>query len=479
MADAYTSRATQGWGASQTCAYCHGFAQIPPLIRGSDGVIHLNPDYEMVKRFHLAADPFGGAEGTIPAGESQDFTLTVPAEDASLGDLLVNELMALFTPANARNLTVQILNLQSNRFFMNAGIYNTLIFGDAFLNCCLPCCFLIQATNSTTIRITNNETVPVEVRIVARGKRFLPKDDELRARMLMYWNMLPTYPYFLTLDDEEIVVPAGDVVTATMSVIGTGDFEVKYPRCEVLPAGVGAVNPNDILLTVAEGVGREWQSDPLPMGAFVATPTLDVAGFPGDLYRAAAACHCPPFTQLFKRNTRVRHTFENVGANDAIVRLTYAGCFHKVDECPPGRSIDRIRSLEPTIGPIMIPEHNYCPPQPEYYPSAELLEEAPPAPMLPWPAPDMPPAPAPAPAGTMYAPVPGGAAPVVPGGALAYMQKYYQPGPGGMATAQQQYAAAHGLKPGQIPGISGLGSQTQLQPGQYYYDPIVGAWRRV
>jgi len=81
----------------------------------------------------------------------------------------------------------------------------------------------------------------------------------------------------------------------------------------------------------------------------------------------------------------------------------------------------------------------------------------------------------------MYAPVAGGAAAVVPGGPLSYMQKYYQPGPSGMAHPGAQ-GAAYGYDPRRPMinrgGFSGLGNQ-QLPPGQWYFDQITGQWRRV
>jgi hypothetical protein len=45
-----------------------------------------------------------------------------------------------------------------------------------------------------------------------------------------------------------------------------------------------------------------------------------------------------------------------------------AGCMHYVGECPPGRSLDRTRSLEPTIGPMLIQEGRACPPAQESMP---------------------------------------------------------------------------------------------------------------
>jgi hypothetical protein len=486
---AYTSNPTQGSGTEQACAYCNGFANIPTLIKSENGQTYLNPDAEQIKRFHLAADPFGGAEGTLAPGETKIFTFTPPAEDESLGDMLVNELMALFSPASTRNITVSFLNIQTDRVFQNAPIYNTLIFGDAFLNCCLPCCFLVQATNSVNMQVTNNDTVDVEVKIVARGKRFLPRSDEFRAQMLSYWNQIPTYPYYLTLDDQEVVVPSLTTVTATMKVIGTGDFEVKWPRCEILGVGGGAAPPiGSIDLAVADGIGREWQSQPMPMDAFVATPTLAVSGFPGGLFRAAAACHCPPFSQLFKRNTIVRHTFTNNSALDARVRLTYAGCFHAVPECPPGRSMDRIRSLEPTIGPMLLPQSDYCPPQEEHYEEPGYPEPY----SMPAPAPAAmaPPTQAPAPAGggMMFAAGSGGASAVVPGGPLSYMSKYYKAGGGGMATAASGahgYSTTQPFKPASaggawpMGGMQGQGRTAPVVPPGMYYDTIMRVWRRV
>lgn len=471
------SRVTQGWGAGQTCALCHGFAKIPPLIRGTDGKSHLNPDFEMVKAFQVRAEPFDFA---IPAGGTQVFAITPPAEGQSAGDFLISEFRGLFGPAGARDLAFEFLNMQDEKLFQNAPVFNTLIMGNAHLNCCLPCCTLVQAENTLQVQVTNNEAVPVTVGITAVGKRFLPPSEELRSAMLSYWNTIPSYPYFLTLDDQQVAVAAGTQATAFMTVPGTGDFELMWPRTEVRPDGGAVPNPDTIFVTVAEGIGRLLQSDPLPLGSFIATPTLTVAGFPGGLYRAASACHCPPASQLFKRNTRVRVTFDNRGPDDAIVRLTYAGCFHRVDECPPGRSIDRIRSLEPTIGPIQIPQGNYCAP----------AQPAPPVPVsvpgtaaaYPYGTAQNTPQRQAAQGGAGYGyvpPNPGRRSMVVPGvgliwegssGALEYMWKSYDPGPGGVPVPK--HGAAYGMG-----GMQGGVAAHQLVPGTQYYDPLSNSWR--
>jgi hypothetical protein len=200
------------------------------------------------------------------------------------------------------------------------------------------------------------------------------------------------------------------------------------------------------------------------MDAFVATPTLAIAGFPGGLFRAAAACHCPPFTQLFKRNTIIRHTFTNNSAFDARVRLTYAGCFHQVPECPPGRSMDRIRSLEPTIGPMLLPQGDYCPPQEEYYPEEPAYEEPAYAPAYEQPLAPFVPAPA----------------PFVPPPAQNQLPVGYAP------TEQSTHWAQSGgrvvgspLQTGYRPTLGGLGRTAPVVPPGLYYDTIARVWRRV
>jgi hypothetical protein len=225
---------------------------------------------------------------------------------------------------------------------------------------------LLQTNNSMILRVTNNEAFTVEARIIAFGKRFLPYHyPELRERYLAFWNQIPITPYFLTLDQQQVTVPAGGApVTALMTVPGGGDFESMWPRASMLlvAGGPGTTIPEqDILITVTEGIGRSWETQPLPIG-LETTITREVPGFPnGGLYRASQQCPCPRPTQLFKRNTRMRVTFTNNGADDVIVRYSHAGCIHYVSECPPGNSLDRIRSLEPTIGPMLVGSDR-CPP---------------------------------------------------------------------------------------------------------------------
>jgi hypothetical protein len=355
------------------CTSCGDFMKIPPLVKSErDGKCYVNPDFDMVKIWHLEATPYGGSEGTIPAGESLQFSFTVQAEENSMGDMLINELLASFNAASpVRNVMVSFNSLQNDRLLSNAPVPNTLVFGTAQLACNIPCCLMLQATNTIVMTVQNNEAFAVECFFVARGKRFMPyHDPSLRGRMLAYWNSIPTTPFYLTIDTvgEVTGLPAGGTENVTMTVPGGGDFECKWPRCEVISAG--ATTFEDILITVSEGVGRQWSNIPLHMGRFVATPTLSgVSGFPnGGLYNAASACSGEQYTQFYKRNSRLRVSITNNGPAAATIRFLMAGCMHYVSECPPGRSLDRTRSLEPTIGPMLIQEGRACPPAQEYMP---------------------------------------------------------------------------------------------------------------
>jgi hypothetical protein len=101
---------------------------------------------------------------------------------------------------------------------------------------------------------------------------------------------------------------------------------------------------DDVLISVTEGrIGRRAQNLPIPLGLY-ATPTIFPAGFPGNTFRAASACHCPPPTQVYRANTRIIHTLTNTNTGvAAVVRITYSGCFYFVDKCPPQQDLDRVR----------------------------------------------------------------------------------------------------------------------------------------
>lgn len=426
---------------------CGGFMAIPPLVRTEYGSYAINPDFDYVKRFFLNAAPYGGGEGTLGPGESRDFAFTVPAEENHLGDLLVSELRASFRTAVPQAVTgifTEFLSLQSDRLFMNAPVANTLLWGDGFLNCCMPCCTLIQATNTVIMRVTNTEAVPVECFFTAVGKRFLPYHyPELRSRYLSYWNQIPCTPFYLTLDNQQVQVGPGDTVSEFMTVPGGGDFEAMWPRLEVI-TGAGTDPDNDIRITLTEGVGRAMENVPT-LAVNHATRTRAVAGFPnGGTYAASQACPCPQPTQLFKRNSRMRVTITNNGADAATIRYTWAGCMHYAGECPPGRSLDRIRSLEPTIGPNLVGSDR-CPPwqQAEPVPGQGFV------PINGDPARQLPPAiPGPATGGPLQVPgmYGGGVRTAQPGGPSAYLSKYYTQLPDGRVVPIN--AAAHGLAGG-------------------------------
>lgn len=414
---------------------CGGFMAIPTLIRGADSQLYINPDADYIKRFYLVADPLGGI---VAPGQTRDFALTVPAEENHLGDMLISELRASFrgTPGvPVRGIFTEILSLQNDRLYQNAPIANEIMWGDGFLNCCMPCCFMLQATNTAILRVTNTEAVDVSCTFTAVGKRFLPYHyPELRARYLSYWNQIPCTPYYLTLDQREIVIPSGSPpVTALMTVPGGGDFEVMWPRASVQFDGAGDPD-RDILISVAEGVGRVWETQPMPLG-LQATISRVVAGMPNDgLWAASQACPCPQSTMLWKRNSRMRVIFQNNAASNATIRYTVLGCMHYVSECPPGRSLDRIRSLEPTVGPFLMQQER-CPPYQQMQPvPGRGFQPMPGQPMR---------RPMPAAAPSYQAPlhVPGppgtGGSFVSPaGGAMSYLRKYYQNVNGRVAPSQ-------------------------------------------
>jgi hypothetical protein len=330
---------------------CDSFLDIPPLVHWSDGSTCINPDFDMVTKFHLAAvakDPAFPDRGLVPdvpiaPNATVEFQLTVAREENGMGHFLINELLMFTNPAGAGSLLVNIKNAQRDRTYTNASVFNRTVFGNAQLNCCLPCPIMLFPNQTVVISVTNLEAVDVRVRITARGKRFMPYHDlPLRDEMARCWLKNPSMPMWLGLDDLQTTVPADGTAQGQISIPGGGYFELYYIRGKVQP--VGAPTAEDILVNVTEGrIGKRLMNEPIPLSLYM-TEDKVVAGMPGGVYRSASACHCPGPRQIFRGNTRVIHDFQNLDAvNPAAVELTFVGCYHFVSACPPGADLERVR----------------------------------------------------------------------------------------------------------------------------------------
>jgi hypothetical protein len=129
-----------------------------------------------------------------------------------------------------------------------------------------------------------------------------------------------------------------------MSVPGGGYFELIWPRVQVVSDIPGAMSADDITVQVAYGrIGARLMTGPVFLGLQHATQTIPVVGFPGDIYRAASACSCPPPTMLFRENTRLIHDYRNLAPVGCFVRTTYVGCMHYASRCPPQEDLDLVR----------------------------------------------------------------------------------------------------------------------------------------
>lgn len=328
------------------------FLDVPPLVHWADGTTCLNPDYNALSIFSiqgLAPDPtFPDRSNipnpTIPVGGQTTFRITVDREENGLGHLLLRELFMQAAGGNGvADLTVTIRNPQADLSYTNGPVPALNVFGTAFLGSCMPCPSLIYPNQSLLVTVFNTGAAPVQVEILARGRRFMPYHDlRLAQEMEHYWSWTRSIPYFLGFD-QEVTVPAGGTAQGQMSLPGAGYFEMAHRMVQVVPAG-GGTTPYDLEVLVTDGrIGTRFMDGPVNLAAHWAAPTLAVAGFPGGLFRAVQAEHCPPTEQLIRGNTRLIHDFTNNGADDAIVRLTYSGCFHFVDACPPKKDLDLMR----------------------------------------------------------------------------------------------------------------------------------------
>jgi hypothetical protein len=330
---------------------CRSFLDIPPLVHWEDGSTCINPDYNAVTKFHLSAkvrDPATGNLGTVATlgpNEQAEFLLCVEQEENGMGHFLINELKMMTNPNGAGSLKVDIKSQQSDRTFTNASVFNWTVFGNAQLNCCLPCPLMLFPNQCIVFTVKNFEPVDTQVQIVARGKRFMPYHDMgLRDEMAECWLRNPSMPMWLGLDTLQVEVPAGGTARGQITVPGGGFFELKYIRGKVQP--VGSPTADDILVNVTEGrVGRRLMDQPIPLSLYMTEDHRGISGMPGDLYRSASACHCPGPPMVFRGDTRIIHDFQNLDtANDAFVEITYVGCYHYVSRCPPYADLERVRN---------------------------------------------------------------------------------------------------------------------------------------
>jgi len=341
---------------------CRTFMEIPPLIHWEDGSTCINPDYNAVTKFHLSAkaiqDPtLGGSPSALVdnvllnAGERKNFFLRVDREENGMGHFLINELFMFTNPSSAPAITATIKDQQGDRVFMNTDVYRNHLFSTAHLSRCLPCPIMLFPNQQLVIEVENHEAVPVYVRIAARGKRFMPYHDMgLAYEMEECWNRIPVIPYWITIDSLGVIVPAAVGTTpgasqVQMTVPGGGWFDLKYPTADVEVAGPGNFSDGaNVFVSVSEGrSGKRSQNLPIPISLY-APASLNVAGFPGGIFRSVEAGHCPPPSQIYRANTRITHNLENHNAQPTRVRLTYAGCYYFVDRCPSNEDLNAVRS---------------------------------------------------------------------------------------------------------------------------------------
>lgn len=343
---------------------CRSFLDIPPLVHWDDGSTCINPDFEMVSKFHLSAlarDPNFPDRGLVPSiplgpGDQADFLLKVEQEENGMGHFLINELLMLTDPAGAGSLKVDIKSQQSDRTYTNASVFNWTVFGNAQLNCCLPCPIMLFPNQTVIFTVKNFEAVDVRVQIVARGKRFMPYHDmPLRDEMARCWMRSPSMPMWLGLDELQTVVPGNGNAQGQITIPGGGFFELKAIRGKVQP--VGSPGAEDLLVNVTEGrIGKRLMNEPIPLSLYMTEDKRGVSGMPGDLFRSASACHCPGPPMIFRGNTRVIHDFTNLSANLAAVELTFVGCYHFVSRCPPHEDLSRVRAQYGAYCDIVEPE---------------------------------------------------------------------------------------------------------------------------
>jgi hypothetical protein len=326
---------------------CESFSNIPPLVYWDDGSRCINPDFDHVWKYHLAAKGDDGAGGTtdavtIAAGGTATLILTNPMEENGMNAFRIYQFMANFGPSVS--IKTSIKSLQGDKTFTNAATFNNVIFGNAHLNTCLPHPITLLPNQSIVFTLENFEAGPITARIVARGSRFMPYHD-FRLRDEYHRCVLedPSIPMWLGLDTLQVEVPISGTASGQITIPGGGYFELFYIRGKVQPFAAPPT-VDEVLVNISQGrVGARMMNEPIPL-SLVMTDTKPIFGMPEFLYRSASASHALGGKQIFRGNTRVIFDFTNLSAAAAaFVELTFVGAYHFVSACPPNADLERVR----------------------------------------------------------------------------------------------------------------------------------------
>lgn len=327
--------------------HCGPLMQIPPILELEDGSRCMNPDFAVQKRFTIQATP---VDTSLAASAEATLRIENEGEENGFGDIVITELFmrtSIVSTIEARDITVTIKDPQSNRTLMNVPAYWTLVMGTSWLNCCLPYPILLQPRQSLFVTLKNNHASNTyTVNVAARGARWLPyHEPELRQKMLQCWNSVPSFPYWMSLDDGQVTATANSTTRNHVATSPGCYFEIVYTRVDITAGAGASVECTDLDIIVREGRNaKAFMDRAINMSLFAPYLTF-VSGLPGGIKRPAFLCHCPEERQILKPNTKLYHDITNNHASDnATVRLTYVGIAHCVDNCPPAEDLERVRS---------------------------------------------------------------------------------------------------------------------------------------
>lgn len=323
-------------------------SDIPAILQDPrTGQVFVNPRKLTAKWFWLSSLSSSlGLPVTIPASGQADMTIMSPLEDQGSGDFEVVKLMS----DSEGDFSARLTNTLTNRNLTNnTFIPKNCMFGTSQLPAVLFETLFLMATVPMAVRLQDLSAADNDTTIVCAGRRFMGCGP--RESLVQPFMSRNTTPFWVTFDQQEattggVTVDANSTQEFTMTIPSAGDFECWL----VMDDSATAYD-----VRILEGrSARSLMDAALAAKTFVASPTVTVAGFPGNTVRAVSFPFALTFTHLFKRNTQITFQLTNATGAPITVKLVLHGRLIYYNECP-GDAVTYQPSLDPAIMPMPAP----------------------------------------------------------------------------------------------------------------------------
>lgn len=321
------------------------------LFDPSSGAYYVNPDKTRVKWQWLTAQVNQQFPFALGANARTQFRLRINPEVGMRGDTEVAAFMLTSTGRAACQPYVPLLDKQLS----NNLVPTSLMFGTAQLQALLSSTIYALPSFDWTLDVQDLSGLANTISAVAFGRRFLDSGEQkVQAARRAAGMSKFVHPYWLVPSSAfdntagaaivlgagaTVAIPTNHNVTVTYTVPSDASFDCRYILDDSSTSRGANTEINDLFAFIQESSGGRQLVD-APQGsnglswrAFIASPTVAVAGFPsggantatGGVRASSLPGPADGFTHLFTPGTDIVVTFVSTDSGTVTLRTAFVG----------------------------------------------------------------------------------------------------------------------------------------------------------